>query len=583
MVVARLKDGVTFAQAQADMTRVSAQLTKMFPAFDTGWTSRVVPLTEQLTGDVRPALSVMLGAVGFVLLIACANVANLLLARATTRQRELAVRAALGADRRRLVRQLLAESAVLATAGGAAGIGLAWAGLRVLRTTVATSVGVQRLDTVGLSGWVLIFAVAIACASALLFGVVPALTASGGSLTEALKEGGRTGTGARGGRARQAFVVAEIALALVLLVGAGLLARSFWTLMRVDAGFDPSRTVTMKVTLPSGAFRETPKMIAFFDRLFERIDALPGVRSSGGVSYLPLAGLGAATSFAVEGAPAPAAGNEPVADVRVVTHDYFAAMGIPLLKGRLFDGRDTAPGTRRLIVSASLAKKYLGDGDPIGRRIVLSWNDEGRDEIVGVVGDVRSTSLETEPRPTAYLPPSRFAYPFTSVVVQASGDGMALVSALVRAVRDLDPNVPVSDIRPMTDVVSISTASGVTMLLLVVSPRSRCRRRNRRVSYSVTQRTQEIGIRMALGAARGAVVRIVVGQAMALAAMGVAVGGAGAWVLSRLMTTLLFGVEPSDPLTFAVVAAVLAAIAVCAAAVPALRATRVDPAIALRA
>jgi len=587
MVVARLKDGVGFERAQQDMTRVAAQLTTQFPAFDTGWTARVVPLTEQLTGDVRPALFVMLGAVGFVLLIACANVANLLLARATTRQREFAVRAALGADRRRLFRQLFAESAVLAAAGGAAGVTLAWWGLRILRTAVASSAGIQRLETVGLGGWVLLFAAAIACASAVLFGVVPALTASGGSLTGALKEGGRTGTAARGGRARQAFVVVEIALALVLLVGAGLLARSFWTLMRVDTGFDPARTLTLKVTLPTAAYREAPKRIGFFDRLFERIDALPGVQASGGVSFIPLVGLGAATSFSVVGAPAAAAGNEPVADVRVVTHDYFRAMGIPLVAGRLFDSRDTAPGTRRLIVSASLARKHLGDGDPIGRRIVLSWNDQGPDEIVGVVGDIRAANLETEPRPTTYLPPARFSYPYTSVIVKSSGDPMALAPSIVGAVRDLDPNVPVADIRPMADVVSISTAQRrVTMLLLVtfaiLALVLAAVGIYGVVSYSVTQRTQEIGIRMALGAARGAVLRMVVGQAMALAAVGVVAGGAGAWALTRLMGALLFGVEPSDPVTFGAVSAVLALVAAVAASVPGLRATRVDPVIALR-
>lgn len=588
MVVARLKDGVSFGQAQNDMTRVAAQLTRMFPAFDTGWTARVVPLAEQLTGDVRPALLVMLGAVGFVLLIACANVANLLLARATTRQRELAVRAALGADRRRLFRHLFAESLVLAAAGAAAGIVLAWWSLRILRTAVASSIGVQRLDSVGLSGWVLLFAMAIAGASALLFGVVPAMTAAGAPLTDALKEGGRTGTGARSGRARQAFVVAEVALALILLVGAGLLARSFWTLVRVDAGFDPARTVTMKVTLPSAAYRERPKIIAFFDRLFERIDALPGVRSSGGVSFIPLVGLGAATSFSIEGAPDPGAGNAPVADVRVVTHNYFAAMGIPLVKGRLFDGRDSVPGTRRLLISASLAKKYFGDADPIGRRIVLSWYDEGPDEIVGVVGDIRAASLETEPRPTTYLPPARFAYPYTSVIVKTSGDGMALVPSLVRAVRDLDANVPVADIRPMTDVISISTAQRrVTMMLLVAFATLALLLAAVGVygviSYSVTQRTREIGIRMALGAARLTVLRMIVAAAMTLVGAGVLAGMAGAWLLSRLIQNLLFGVEPSDPLTFAAVAAVLGVVAACAALLPAARATRVDPAVALRA
>jgi putative ABC transport system permease protein len=586
-VVARLKNDVTFAQAQNDMTRVAAQLSTMFPAFDTGWTARVAPLKEQMIGNVRPALFVMLAAVGFVLLIACANVANLLLARATTRQRELAVRAALGADRRRIVRQLLAESLLLAGAGSAAGVALAGSGLTLLRTVVASTLPVPRLEDVALNGWVLLFALMLTGASALLFGIVPALTASGAPLTEGLKEGGRTGTGARGGRARQAFVVSEVALALVLLVGAGLLARSFRTLMRVDAGFDATRTVTMKVTLPNASYSAQPKIIAFFDRLFERIDAIPNVRSAGGVSFLPLNGLGAATSFTIEGRPAPPAGDQPGAEVKVVTHDYFTAMGIPLLRGRFFDGRDTAPNTRRIIVSESLVRKYFGDTDPIGQRIVLYWNDQGPDEIVGVVGDVRSVSLESTPAPASYLPPARFAYPFMTVVVKASAEGTAPVPSLVRAVRDLDPDVPVADIRTMSEVVADSTAERrVTMLMIVafatIAMILAAVGIYGVIGYSVTQRTQEIGIRMALGAERGAVMRMVLAQAMTLTGIGLAAGACGAWVLTRLMQTLLFGVEPSDPLTFAGVAVLLAAIASAAATIPALRATRVDPATALR-
>jgi putative ABC transport system permease protein len=587
LVVARLKDGVTFPQAQDDMTRVASQLTQMFPNFDTGWTARVVPLKEQLTGDVRPALFVMLGAVGFVLLIACANVANLLLARATTRQREMAVRAALGADRRRLVRQLLAESLLLSSLGGAAGLALAWWGLRFLRTVVAARLPIARLEFVGISGWVLVFACAIALGSGLLFGVIPALSAAGINLTDALKEGGRTGTAARGGRTRQAFVVIETALALVLLIGAGLLIRSFMTLMRVDPGFDPSHTVTMKVTLPSANYQGDGQMIAFFDRLFERVDALPGVEAAGGVSFLPLNGLGAATGFSIEGREKPRAGEEPVSEVKVVTHNYFKAMGIPLLKGRLFDGRDTAPNTRRIVVSESLVKKSFGDIDPIGQRIVLSWNNQGPDEIIGVVGDVRSTSLETEPRGASYLPPARFAYPFMSVAIRTAGNGMTIVPAFVNAVHEIDANVPIADIRPMSEVISVSTAqrrltmimlmifAGVALILAAVGIYGV-------ISYSVTQRTQEIGIRMALGAPRSRVLKMVVGQAMTLALIGVAAGAAGAWILTRLMQKLLFGVQPSDPATFAAVATLLALVAALAASVPGLRATRVDPVIALR-
>jgi putative ABC transport system permease protein len=588
MVIARLKDGVTFSRAQDDMTRVAGQLTQMFPNFDTGWTARVVPLKEQLTGDVRPALLVLLGAVGFVLLIACANVANLLLARATTRQRELAVRAALGADRGRLIRQLLAESFLLSAVGGAAGLALAWWGLSFLRTVVAASLPIPRLEFVGISGWVLLFACAAALTSGLLFGVVPALTAAGVTLTDALKEGGRTGTASRGGRARRAFVVIEIALALVLLVGAGLLIRSFMTLMRVDPGFDPSHTVTMKVTLPSANYGGDGEAIAFFDRLFDRLDALPGVQAAGGVSFLPLNGLGAATSFSIEGREKPRAGEEPVSEVKVVTHNYFKAMGIPLVRGRLFDGRDTAPNTRRIIVSESLVKKYFGTVDPIGQRIVLGWNNKGPDEIIGVVGDVRSTSLETEPRGASYLPPARFAYPFMSVAVRTAGNGMSVVPGLINSVHELDPDVPIADVRPMTEVIAVSTAQRrLTMTLLMIFAAVALVLASVGIygviSYSVTQRTQEIGIRMALGAQRGDVLRMVVGQAMVLTIAGIGVGAAGAFALTRLMTKLLFNVRPGDPLTFAAVAALLTAVAALASYLPGRRATRVDPVVALRA
>jgi putative ABC transport system permease protein len=588
MVIARLKDGVTFTQAQDDMTGVASRLSAMFPNFDTGWTARVVPLKEQLTGEVRPALLVLLGAVGFVLLIACANVANLLLARATTRHRELAVRAALGADRGRLIRQLLSESLVLAVIGGIIGVALAWWALSFLRTVVATNLPIQRLEFVGINGWVLLFACAAALGSGLLFGVIPAFTAAGISLTDALREGGRTGTASRGRLVRQGLVIVEMALALVLLVGAGLLARSFLTLMRVNPGFDPSKTITMKVTLPSASYQSDNQIIGFFDRLFERIDAMPGVQAAGGISFLPLNGLGAATGFSIEGQEKPRAGEEPVSEVKVVTHDFFKAMGIPLLRGRLFDGRDTAPNTRRVIVSDTLVKKYFGDRDPIGQRIVLSWNNQGPDEIIGVVGDVRSVSLETEPRGASYLPPARFAYPFMSAAVRTSTGGLSIVSSLVNAVHELDPNVPVSQIRPMSEVIAVSTTERrLTMALLMAFSLLALVLASVGIygviSYSVTQRTQEIGIRMALGAQRRDVLRMVVGNAMILATIGIGLGAAGAFVLTRLMTKLLFNVEPQDPMTFTSVAVLLGAVAALASYIPGRRATRVDPVVALRA
>ncbi len=588
MVVARLKDGVSFPQAQEDMTRVASQLTTMFPNFDTGWTARVVPLKEQLTGDVRPALLILLGAVGFVLLIACANVANLLLARATTRQRELAVRAALGADRARLIRQLLSESVLLSAIGGIGGLALASGAVEFLRTVVAANLPIQRLEFVGINGGVLLFACATALGSGLLFGVIPAFTAAGISLTDALREGGRTGTPGRGRRVRQGLVIIEMALALVLLVGAGLLVRSFLTLMQINPGFDPSRTVTMRVTLPSVSYREDGQIIGFFDRLFERIDSLPGVQAAGGVSFLPLNGLGSATGFFIEGQEKPRAGEEPVSEVKVVTNDYFRAMGIPLLRGRLFDGRDTAPKTRRVIVTESLVKKYFGGRDPLGQRIVLGWYDEGPDEIVGVVGDVRSVSLEADPRGATYLPPTRFAYPFMSVAIRTSTDGLGIVPSVVNAVHELDANVPVSDIRPMSEVIAVSTTERrLTMVLLIAFSLIALLLASVGIygviNYSVTQRTQEIGIRMALGAQRRDLLWMVVGNAMILAFLGIALGAAGSFVLTRLMTKLLFNVEPHDPVTLAVVAMLLVAVAAVASYIPGRRATCVDPVVALRA
>jgi putative ABC transport system permease protein len=383
-------------------------------------------------------------------------------------------------------------------------------------------------------------------------------------------------------------VIVEMALALVLLVGAGLLARSFLSLMRVNPGFDPSRTITMRVTLPAASYQDDSQVIGFFDRLFERIDSLPGVQAAGGISFLPLNGLGAATSFSIEGREKPRAGEEPVSEVKVVTHDFFKAMGIPLLRGRLFDGRDTAPNTRRVIVSESLVTKYFGDRDPIGQRIVLSWNNQGPDEIIGVVGDVRSVSLETEPRGASYLPPARFAYPFLSVAVRTSTGGLSIVPSVINAVHELDSNVPVSQIRPMSEVIAVSTTERrLTMALLIAFSIVALVLASVGIygviSYSVTQRTQEIGIRMALGAQPQDVLRMVVGNAMILAVVGIGLGAAGAFALTQLMTKLLFNVAPQDPATFTSVAVLLAAVAALASYIPGRRATRVDPVVALRA
>ena len=586
-VVGRLKDGVSFPQAQQDMAAAHAELTRRYPQFNTGWTANVVPLRQQLTGDVKPALLVMLGAVGFVLLIACANVGNLVLARATARQRELAVRAALGAGRGRLVRQMLAESVLLSVLGAGAGLVLAWWALVALRTTVSQRLPIPRIDQVGIDATVLLFTIGAALLSALVFGIAPALSSAGARLTDTLKDGGRSGSASRGARIRSAFVVVEMALALVLLVGAGLLMRSFAALLHVDPGFDPAHTITIKVSIPAAKYDSGDKQRAFFDQLFEKFDALPGVKSAGGTSFLPLAGLGAATGFEVVGQPKPDPGQEPVTDVRVVTHDYFQAMGVPLLRGRLFDGRDQAGQVRRVIVNRALARKYFRDEDPIGKSIIVSWNDQGADEIVGVVGDVRQQDLETEARATIYWPPARFTYPFMTTAIRTSGDPRSTVKAATAALHELDPNVAAADVRTMDEVIDLSVAQRrLTMLLLSVFAALALALAAVGIygviSYSVSQRTQEIGIRMALGAPRAAVLRMVVGQAMGLAVIGLVAGAAGAWLLTQFMQKLLFGVTPSDPLTFGAVSLLLALVAAIAASVPGLRATRVDPVIALR-
>ncbi len=588
MTVAKLREGVTVARAQEDMTRVHAELTRMFPAFNTGWTARVVSLSDQLTGDVRPALLVLLGAVGFVLLIACANVANLLLARSTARHRELAVRAALGAGRGRLVGQLLAESFLLSAVGGIAGLLLAWWATLGLRGAIAQQLPIARLDAVSIDGRVLVFTLAAVVISGFAFGLLPALSAAGASLSDALKEGGRTGTAARGARARNVFVVVETALALVLLVGAGLLIRSFAALLSVDPGFDPSHTVTMKVSIPGSKYATAEQQRAFYDQLFERLDAIPGVRAAGGTSFLPLNGLGAATAFEIVGRPKPPAGQEPVTDVRVTTHDYFQAMGIRLVRGRLFDRSDAGSNVRRVIISESMARTYWPDEDPIGKQIVVAWNDPGPDVIVGVVGDVRQETLEKEVRPSIYWPPSRFTYPFMTVAIRVAGDVSSVVPAATARVHELDPNIAVADVRTMTEVRDISVAQRrlTTLLLgafaalaLVVAAVGIYGV----ISYAVTQRTQEIGIRMALGAQRSSVLTMVLRQALMLAGAGILVGAVGALLLTGLMTNLLFGVTASDPVTFVAVAALLGVVAAVAAAVPGLRATRVDPVVALRA
>ena len=586
-VAGRLKAGVTFEQAQQDMTRVHAELTQMFPDFNTGWTARVVPLRQELTGRVRPALLILLASVAFVLLIACANVANLLLARATSRQRELAVRAALGAGRGRIVRQLLAESLVLSTAGGFAGLVLAGWGLSLLRTVVAQKLPIQRLEAVTVDGWVLGFTLLTSLVTGLLFGIIPAIAVSGSLLNDALKDGGRSGAAARGNGMRAGFVIAEVALALVLLAGAGLLVRSFVNLLNTTPGFNVERTLTLDVSLPGSRYGDSARRIDFFQGLIDQVSVLPGVQAAGAISFLPLTGLGAATSYEVVGQPIPAKGEEPVCDVRVATNGYFKALGIPLIRGRWFNEHDPNDIKNRVIVNEAMARRHWPNEDPIGKRIKISWNDTREDEIIGVVGDVRHTGLDAVPRAMNYWPYRRFSYPSMTLAIKTSGDPTSNVNAIVSIVRNLDPLLAVSDIRTMEQVIDDSVAERrLTMLMLAVFAGAALVLAAVGIygviAYSVTQRTQEIGIRMALGARQRDVLWMVVGNAMVLTSIGIAIGAASGVVLTRLMRELLFEVRPADPMTFVAVAAVLAAVAFAASFFPGRRAARVDPLIALR-
>ncbi|HSL22075.1 MAG TPA: ABC transporter permease [Vicinamibacterales bacterium] len=587
IVLGHLRPGVTVAQAQADMDAIHAALRQEFPDFNTGWATTVVPLNEQLTGKLRPALLILLAAVACVLLIACANVANLLLARGTVRRRELAIRAALGAARGRIVRQLLTESILLSLAGGALGLLLAWWGVAALKTVVAATIPLfPRLDEIGVDPVVLGFTVLLSAATGVLFGLAPAFMVSRTDLQESLREGGRSGS-AREGLARSAFIVAQVALALVLLAGAGLLIRSFARLMGVDPGFAADRAMTAKVSVSGDRYKDEARVKQFFNELFDGLGRAPGVRAAGGVSFLPMNGMAAATGFSIEGREPPPLGQGHVCEVRVVAGDYFGAMRIPLMAGRTFTRREQTEKANVVLVNETLAKQYFPDG-AIGQRIVVSWNTSEPDEIIGVVGDVRTNDLETAARATIYWPQGRFSYPWTTAVVRTDGDPSAAAPLIREQVRAVDPGVPVADVRPLAEVVSrsvaqrrltmvlLATFAGVALMLAAVGIYGV-------MSYLVAQRTREIGVRMALGARGADVLRMVLGRALGLAVIGVALGIVAAWAVTRSMTPLLYQTEPGDPFILAAVAGVLIVAALVASYLPGRLATRVDPLVALRA
>jgi putative ABC transport system permease protein len=579
-----LKPGVTISQAQADLDTIASRLATQFPETDKEWRQQLEPLQSVLVGNVGPAFLVLIGAVALVLLIACANIASLLLARNTVRQREIAIRTALGAGRSRLVRQLLTESLVLALIGGVAGIFVAIAGVELLKQLGPDSL--PRLDEVNVNGAVLAFTFAMAIFTGILFGLGPALKATRRDLTQSLKEGGSSGDSRSKHRAHNTLVIAEVALSLVVLIASGLLLNSFWHLMRAPLGFDPANVVTTEMSLVSPRYDDPQKRDSFFRELQQRIQSAPGVTSAGFISELPLSGEGNDTFFTItEHPPANPIDNND-ADFRVVDGDYFGAMRIPLLAGRSFDSQDASEDRQVIIVNEPFAKKFFPRESAIGKHVKLF---EGKPEfatreIVGIVGGNKHFALQESLRSEMFIPGSHMRM---SVVVRGAGDPGVLMTAVRQALHQIDPDEATSTFRTMAEVVSSSAASdrfntfllgafgGIALLLTAAGIFGV-------LSYLVTQRTREIGLRMALGAQRADVLRVIVGHGLRLMLIGLGIGVAGALLVTRWMSSVLFGVKPTDPLTFTVVALVLGTVAFLASYIPARRAMRVDPMVALR-
>jgi putative ABC transport system permease protein len=590
-VIARLKPGVSIEQAQANMDAVAQSQAERYPKTNTGIGVKIISLQEHMVGDVRPMLFVLFGAVAFVLLIACANVANLLLARAATRQREMAIRGALGASRSSVIRLLLTESVLLAVVGGGVGLLLAIWSLDLLVSLKPANL--PRLAEIGVNRTVFLFALGVSVVTGLLFGVAPALQASKSDLNEGLKESSRGGTDSpRRHRLRSLLVVSEVALSLVLLVGAGLMIRSFSRLLAVDPGFNADHVLTAFVSLPTAKYPKREEQNAFFDRLLERLRNVPGVSAAGLISDLPLFG-GSSTGFDADGRPAALPGQRPMTDYRMINSDYLAAMGMKLVKGRTFSHFDTegAPGVA--IINETMANRYFASEDPIGKRIALSRPNDLR-EIVGVVADVRNYGVDADVKPETYVPFLQNAPGYlsgiasaTNIVVRSSMEPGALTTALREQVQALDKDQPVSEIRTMAWYLADSMAqrrfnmlllgvfAGLALILAAVGIYGV-------IAYTVAQRTHEMGIRIALGAKSADILKLIFTQSMMTTLAGIVIGLGAAFGLTRLLQNLLYQVTPTDPFVFASIPFLLLLVATLATYIPARRAMKVNPITALR-
>lgn len=582
-LIARLKPEVTLEAARTEMSALTQQIAERFPESNKGVGATLVPLHEQLVGDVRPAMLVLLGAVGLVLLIACANVANLLLARAAAREKEVAIRAALGASRARLIRQHLIESLVLSMIGGSLGLLIAFWMVDPLVSFAPK--GTPRLEEIAIDPSVLTFTFGIAVLTGIGFGLAPALLSSKTNFSKALKEGGRdTAATTRGAHLRSALVISEVALTLMLLVGAGLLIKSFLNLQRVDPGFNPKNVLRVDVALPRARYPERNQSAAFFKQLLDRVAALPGVQSAGAVSSLPLSGGGTDSDFAIEGRPPVEPDHPQVAWYNSVTPDYFRTMGIRLLKGHEFTESDNADASSAVMISESMARRFFPDEDPLGKRLLFGKDTR---QIVGIISDVKFFGLNLDARPSMYFPHAQIPARGMSLVVRTEGNPLTLAAAIRAQVLSLDRDLAVSNVMTMDELVRASLAeprftllllgafAAVAVLLSAIGVYGV-------VSYSVTQRSHEIGVRMALGAQMNDVLRLIIGQGMTLVVGGVGLGLIAAFALSRIMESLLFGVSATDFTTFSSTSLLLIGVALGACFVPARKAAKVDPIESLR-